>query len=148
RGNSFMNTPASSLLRRNDYRDALVLGVLAIAVSAIPTSFGVPFSVGIVGALRILDGDVPYRDFWTMYAPGHFYLVALLFKVFGVHVWVDGVAKLALIAIDSALLFAVTRRLGLARPAACLVSAAFIGMHWAVGAAVCPYRPAVVGSRA
>jgi len=35
------------------------------------------------GAVRILHGDVPYRDFWTMYAPAQFYIVAVLYKLFG-----------------------------------------------------------------
>lgn len=37
----------------------------------------------LVGVLRIKAGDVPYRDFWTMYGPGQFYLLAGLFKAFG-----------------------------------------------------------------
>jgi hypothetical protein len=37
----------------------------------------------LVGADRIMRGDVPYRDFWTMYGPGQFYWVVFLFKVFG-----------------------------------------------------------------
>jgi 4-amino-4-deoxy-L-arabinose transferase-like glycosyltransferase len=32
---------------------------------------------------RILDGQIPYRDFFSFYTPGSFYLVAALFKVFG-----------------------------------------------------------------
>src|SRR5215469_3955467 len=35
------------------------------------------------GATRILDGQVPYRDFFSFYTPGSFYLVAALFRVFG-----------------------------------------------------------------
>ena len=35
------------------------------------------------GAQRILDGQIPYRDFFSFYTPGSFYLVAALFKVFG-----------------------------------------------------------------
>jgi hypothetical protein len=45
--------------------------------------------VSTVGAERVLSGDIPYRDFWTMYAPGHFYLLALLFLVFGNHLLVE-----------------------------------------------------------
>ena len=35
------------------------------------------------GAERILRGQVPYRDFFTFYTPGSFYLVAGIFRVFG-----------------------------------------------------------------
>ena len=35
------------------------------------------------GAQRILDGQIPYRDFFSFYTPGSFYLVAALFKGFG-----------------------------------------------------------------
>lgn len=38
-----------------------------------------------LGAMRICAGDVPYRDFWTMYSPGAFYVVAGLFAAFGKH---------------------------------------------------------------
>ena len=35
------------------------------------------------GAERILRGEVPYRDFFSFYTPGSFYLVALLFRFLG-----------------------------------------------------------------
>ncbi|HEX3103450.1 MAG TPA: glycosyltransferase family 39 protein, partial [Terriglobales bacterium] len=46
---------------------------------------GIDPDEGIVlqGADRILRGEVPYRDFFSFYTPGSFYLVAALFKVFG-----------------------------------------------------------------
>ncbi len=34
-------------------------------------------------AQRILTGEVPYRDFYHFYAPGRFYLLALLFRLGG-----------------------------------------------------------------
>jgi len=35
------------------------------------------------GAQRILDGQVLYRDFFSFFTPGSYYLVALAFRVFG-----------------------------------------------------------------
>lgn len=35
------------------------------------------------GAQRILDGQVPYRDFFSFFTPGSYYLNALLFRMFG-----------------------------------------------------------------
>ena len=32
----------------------------------------------LVGAMRINNGELPYRDFWSMYAPGQYYLTALI----------------------------------------------------------------------
>jgi len=39
--------------------------------------------LALLGADRVLGGDVPYRDFFTLYAPGGFYAMAGLFHVFG-----------------------------------------------------------------
>ena len=38
----------------------------------------------VLGAERILSGQIPYRDFWTMYGPGQIFTLAGLFKLFGV----------------------------------------------------------------
>jgi hypothetical protein len=40
-------------------------------------------SLVLVGADRVLRGDLPYRDFWTLYGPGSYYLLAGLFRLFG-----------------------------------------------------------------
>lgn len=37
----------------------------------------------LTGAQRIVEGQLPYRDFFSFYTPGSFYLTALLFKIFG-----------------------------------------------------------------
>ena len=35
------------------------------------------------GGQRILDGQIPYRDFFSFYTPGSFYLLAVVLRVFG-----------------------------------------------------------------
>jgi hypothetical protein len=37
----------------------------------------------VFNATRILHGDIPYKDFWTLYPPGQFYTLAALFKTLG-----------------------------------------------------------------
>ena len=45
--------------------------------------------LSVYGAARILHGEIPYRDFWTIYAPGQFYVLALLFHFFGPSLMVE-----------------------------------------------------------
>jgi hypothetical protein len=72
------------------------------------------------GAARIADGEVPYRDFWLVYAPGQFYVLAGLFKLFGASVLVerlwDVLARLA----SAGMLYALALRLA-TRPLALAV---------------------------
>ena len=35
------------------------------------------------GSTRVLNGDVPYKDFWAIYPPGQFYNLAVIIKLFG-----------------------------------------------------------------
>ena len=55
----------------------------------------------LLGGLRVLHGDVPYRDFWVMYPPGNFYVNAFLFSTFGEHAYLnrvfDAVTKIAIV---------------------------------------------------
>ncbi|WP_155987004.1 hypothetical protein [Thioalkalivibrio sp. ALE11] len=60
--------------------------ILAIIVQVVALDSGLElYDEGIIltGSERILQGEIPYRDFWTMYAPGMFYLVAGLFELLG-----------------------------------------------------------------
>jgi hypothetical protein len=47
-----------------------------------------------LSALRVLDGEIPYRDFWTVYAPGSYTLVAAGFALFGREMIVSNVLGL------------------------------------------------------
>lgn len=71
-----------------DRRDLVVVLVLALAsLSFFLTywDYGLNDDEGYLlgGVTRILDGQVPYRDFHHTYGPGRFYLVAFLFRLFG-----------------------------------------------------------------
>src|SRR4030095_15074841 len=65
-------------------------GLLAVAAGAYALLFDranvLSHSIGynLYASERVLNGDVPYRDFHTLYPPAIFYLNALLFKRAGV----------------------------------------------------------------
>lgn len=64
------------------------------------------------GALRILNGDLPYRDFIEPAGPGSFYWLALWFRIFGANFTT---ARMLLLVTGLALVlltFALSRRLG------------------------------------
>jgi hypothetical protein len=71
---------------------ALALFVVVLGFYSLTWFQGLNVGVSTIGAERVLRGEIPYRDFWTMYAPGHFYLLALLFRIFGTHVLVEAIA--------------------------------------------------------
>jgi hypothetical protein len=68
--------------------------------------------VAVYGAERVAAGEVPYRDFWTIYAPGDLYLIAGLFKIFGPRLVVERHAWLLLEGILAVLVYALARRAG------------------------------------
>ena len=87
-------SPPSSETRGSDKEwlsEALTAaGVLAVAIGAYALLFNranvLSHSIGynLYASERVLNGDVPYRDFHTLYPPAIFYLNAVLFKWMGV----------------------------------------------------------------
>jgi hypothetical protein len=71
-------------------RAALTLGglfLLALVIQVITFKCKAgPYDefLSLYGADRILHGETPYREFWTMYGPAQFYVIAFFFKIFGV----------------------------------------------------------------
>jgi hypothetical protein len=68
----------------------------------------------LVGADRVLHGEIPYRDFWTLYGPGSYYLLAGLYSLFGEFALVergfDVAAKAAIATLVVALVLQFGRR--------------------------------------
>lgn len=62
-------------------------------------------------AEHVLKGQVPYRDFWTMYGPAQFYVLAGFFKLLGISVWVGRLYDALVRAGLACVCFALTNKL-------------------------------------
>lgn len=118
-----------------------IISLASFVVLAPGLFWRLPFGINIVGADRILNGEIPYRDFWTMYVPGQFYLTAGLFWLFGRHVLVQGIAAVVLHGLAAGMLFRLVRRLDASRPAAAVVSAVFALSQWSTAPQIDSYVP-------
>jgi len=62
----------------------VVFFVCMVLLIPIKTQFGIyDEGFAVFNATRIINGDIPYKDFWAIYPPGQFYTLAILFKTFG-----------------------------------------------------------------
>ncbi len=103
--------------------------------------WGLPGGLPAVGAMQILDGGLPYRDFWTMYAPGQFYATAVLFHWFGRELLVAGAGGVALNAISVGAFFWLLRGSGASRASAGVLSIVFLAAVWTTAPALASYEP-------
>jgi hypothetical protein len=88
--------------RYPSFRLYIVLGILFLLSSFY---FLIGYRVGlnvydegimVYGATRILNGDIPYRDFRVIYAPAQFYVLAATFKIFGTSIIVERILAVVL----------------------------------------------------
>jgi hypothetical protein len=90
--------------------------VLAAALLMAPSfrAAGSEFDEGILVAAptRVVEGDLPYRDFETFYGPGEPYLVAGAFRVFGASLGVERAVGFVFRLLVVGALFALLRRWG------------------------------------
>lgn len=90
----------------------LVIFLAALALFLPPSLMGVvTFDEGFIvtGAMQVLHGKLPYRDFLSLYGPGQYYFIAGLFAVFGERLVVVHVAHAALLAGFAVTVFALAR---------------------------------------
>lgn len=66
-------------------------------------------SICLMGGYRILHGEVPYKDFWLLYAPGQCYLFALIFAIFGKSVMVIRLLAVCIIFLSSYYTYKISR---------------------------------------
>jgi hypothetical protein len=99
----------------------LFLGAMLFQLIVIQRRLGVyDESLELYCAAHVLKGQVPYRDFWTMYGPAQFYVLAAFFKVLGISVWVGRLYDALVRAGLACVCFALTNRLANRRYAACV----------------------------
>jgi len=81
-------------------------------------------SLVLFGADRVLHGDIPFRDFWSIYGPGAYYVLAAIFRIFGETAFVGRVADVVVKTAIVATAYLIVRTFG-ARAIA-LVAASFV----------------------
>jgi hypothetical protein len=98
-----------------------------------------------LSAWRMVHGAVPYRDFWTMYAPGSFTVLAGFFAVFGRELIVSRLLGMLTAAAAVAVHYRLARRLVHPR-AAWLPSVIFAATFFGTGyyASFSSYAPAIL----
>jgi len=106
--------PASKARRRWTVAGYVLLVGLGIALGMLHVCRPVnPFDEAIllVGGERVLHGDVPFRDFYALYPPGQYYVVAGLLGAFGRSVLTLRIYCIVVRALIALLVFLVSRRL-------------------------------------
>lgn len=81
----------------------------------------------VYGAERLLGGEMQYRDFWSVYSPGQFWVVAALFKLFGASLLVERAWDVVVRACIALLSYLIAARL--ASPALAVI-AWLISLGW------------------
>lgn len=61
--------------------------------------------IAVVGAKRVAEGENPNLDFWTIYPPGQYYLLALIFKIFGFELINERIFSIIIFFITAILLY-------------------------------------------
>ena len=91
----------------------LIFAVVAGYLTLLPRNLsGADESVYLYEAKRVLEGEVPYRDVFEITTPGWLYLMAALFRLFGVTLATARFAMAVLHGLSAAALYATCRRLG------------------------------------
>jgi hypothetical protein len=123
--------------------DSVVLFIASFIVFTTGAFWGLPSGKAVSGALVILDGGVPYRDFWTMYAPGQFYAIAALFWLFGRELLVQAIAVCAVRAASAVAFAGLLRSAGAGRRLSLALTAVFTLMFWTTRPELTDYAPAL-----
>lgn len=124
---------------------AVLLASLVLLLAGIDRrSLGL-YDEGVIvyGAARVLDGEVPHRDFWSVYPPGQFLAIAGLFKIFGPSLLVERVWDAFVRAAIALVTYLIADRLT-TRDHATVAWLMCLGWVWVVGFYGYPLLPAAL----
>lgn len=127
-----------------DRAAAWKVALIATLFYALGAAWGVPYCKTLVCADRILRGEVPYRDFWSMYAPGQFYAAALSLAVFGRELWVQALTSSLVWGVACAQVFLLVREQGASQRRAVFAAAWFALATFKVTPEWSSYGPALL----
>jgi hypothetical protein len=112
----FFNSP-TELNFKESIKKRVVVYIIIFALSLIFFSFQlfVPirvFDEGIIltGAERVLNGEFPYKDFWSIYPPGNFFVLSFLFELFGTSVLTERIYGIVINACLSTSIFIILHK--------------------------------------
>lgn len=104
----------------------LIFLIILFSLSFVYLLIGYRFSINegyfdeglsVYGATRVLNGDIPYKDFWSLYAPGEFYLLAGIFKLFGISIVAERIATVVIEALLALFIYILAKRFIPTKPA-------------------------------
>jgi 4-amino-4-deoxy-L-arabinose transferase-like glycosyltransferase len=67
-------------------------------------------AIGIYGAQRVLNGEIPYRDFWTIYAPGYYYILSVVLYLFGNCIVTERIFSILIMFLNSVIVYLITKK--------------------------------------
>ncbi|HOK13524.1 MAG TPA: glycosyltransferase family 39 protein [Candidatus Kapabacteria bacterium] len=95
-------------MKRQNYISPFLVFIAAFVWFLLGANFGLNIydeGIGIIGAKRILMGEVPYRDFWTIYSPLWYYVLGLWIKLFGNEIFAIRLLTILLNSISISILY-------------------------------------------
>jgi len=105
--------PEKMKVSKNNLFIVILLIISVIYYIPIIKSPLAPFdeAVILVGADRIMKGEIPYKDFLTIYGPAQIYTLATLFEFFGVSVTVERIYDIIIKSFLSIIIFLIIRKI-------------------------------------
>jgi hypothetical protein len=112
----------------------LILFIFA-AIYLLPSALNVNGTIGsflfddgirLDGAERVLQGQIPYRDFYAIYGPAQFYWLPLLLKIFGVQSLTLRANFLFFTALGGVAIFTFCRKIAVSLPSSLLAYFGFL----------------------